>query len=102
MGTTTHISTDTYAQLLRNAFSLTLNASDFFHYATADAVVLDTDDLPWVLPVIEKYGQDGIHAVMAHIRQKEPIKRWLSVEYEMALNMIKINNPDVQSENDVS
>jgi len=46
-----------------------LNANDFFGYACADAVELDTVDLSWVIPIVKKYGVEGVEACMSYIRQ---------------------------------
>jgi hypothetical protein len=93
------IKAETYKLLLQDAFTITLNANDFFEYATADGVNLETDDLPWVLPIVQEYGQDGINAVLAYIRKQEPLAYWINLKYETAMNKLKLQAPEVHSEN---
>jgi len=85
-------------QLISGNFGFALNANDFFSYSTADMVLLDDQDLPWALPIIEKYGFEGEKAVMSYIAKTRPIKPHINEDFEAALKEIQRINPTVQSE----
>lgn len=78
-----------YKQFMGCAFSITMNASDFFYYATAMAVDIDVDDLPWVLDVVRKHPKSGLDACMSYIMQLEPIKVLQTPEFDAAFTYIK-------------
>ena len=88
----------TLEKLVYSAFWIDLNANDFFHYASADIVRVDTADFIWILPIMEKYPNSGLNACMAYIRKQEPIKPYLTEEYKLAYKELKSLNPHIQSE----
>lgn len=84
--------------ILNESFGIAINLSDFFHYACADMILIDTQDLPWVLPMYKKYGWDGIYACVAFIAKKEPIKEAQNDKFKLALDEINTLKPEVHSE----
>jgi hypothetical protein len=50
-----------------------MNANDFFHYACAQMVTIDRDDIWWVVEHIEKHGDRGVDSAIAYIQNSEPI-----------------------------
>lgn len=85
-------------ELVKNSFGIAMNANDFFAYAAADSVIIDYEDLKWVLPIFKKYGGPGIHACMAYIAKKQPIDPWVNDEYKAAFAAIEQIKPEVYSE----
>jgi hypothetical protein len=59
--------------LIQGAYSIRLNVSDTFAFATADSEDMDTYDLEIMLPVILKYGHSAFTAYVAVKRAQEPI-----------------------------
>jgi hypothetical protein len=88
---------EAYKLLLKHSFFIALFANDFFGYACADAVELDTCDLSWVIPIVKKYGADGINACMHYIRQQLPLQEYLTEEEHKAYKEIEELNPKVFS-----
>jgi NADH:ubiquinone oxidoreductase subunit E len=80
------------------SFWVALNANDFFNYACADCVKLDSEDLEWIVPIVEKYGKDGIHAVMSYIREAQPLKPYVTDKFKQALKELELLNPTIYSE----
>jgi len=84
--------------LFHSSFGITLNANDFFQYACADSLEIDAGDYEWIIPIVVKYGDPGIHAVMSYIADTMPIKEWQTERFKAALQEIKELNPEVESE----
>jgi hypothetical protein len=89
---------EAYRSLMNCSHYILLNANDFFGYSCADAVELDTEDLTWALPIIEKYYIDGVYAVMSYIRKQKPLKEYRTKEFKQADKDIKKLKPKVWSE----
>ncbi len=87
-----------YKRLLDRSFSLNMNANDFFGFACADAVEVDPLDLDWIIPVVEKYGNDGLNACLCYIRQQLCLENYHTKEMFEALFYISQLNPKVMSE----
>lgn len=84
---------DSLKTILSFTNEIELNANDFFDYATACSVFVDIYDLIKYNDVIKKYGNSGIHAIMAHQEKAKPIKEYLTKDYLNAFNeLIKIDN----------
>lgn len=84
--------------LIKGSFGIAMNANDFFNYACADMVLIDAQDLEWVLPIYKKYSWKGVDACMAFIAKKMPIKPRITKEFEEAYAEIEKINPKVHSE----
>lgn len=84
-------------ELIDNAFHITLNANDVFAYACADSVDICTCDLKWIIPIVKKYKDDGIIAVMSYIRRCDPIAENCTKNYYKALKEIQNKKPIVYS-----
>jgi len=91
-------SADSVAKILGSAFSITVNANDFFAYCCADAVEIDVDDLYWIGPIVEKYGNEGLNACMSFIRKQKPIKPYITKNFKKALKELEKLNPEICSE----
>ena len=89
---------NSYKLICEYSFWIALNANDFFGYACADCVKIDSDDLEWIIPFVKKYERDGINAVLAYIRQAKPLKPYITPEFELAYKEIEELNPEVYSE----
>ena len=89
---------DALFELVKNSFGVQCNLSDFFSYACADSILIEVEDLEWILPIFTKYNWDGFNACVAFIAKKEPIEPWRSKTYLEAYEEIKELNPKVQSE----
>jgi hypothetical protein len=89
---------DALKTILNYSHSITLNANDFFGYACADAIDLDICDLFWVIPIVQKYGYDGIAASMYYIRKCKPIEPIINEKFEQAYKEIEELKPKVFSE----
>lgn len=70
----------------------------FFNYACADTVLIDVQDLKWVIPIYENHGWVGIDACMAYIAKQVPIKPHITKEFKAAYSEIEKMNPKVYSE----
>jgi hypothetical protein len=90
-----------YKLLLKNSFFIALNANDFFGWACADVVELDICDLSWVIPIVQKYKDEGIGAVMSYIRKCEPLKPYQTEKFKQAYNELEELSPKVFSEEKV-
>ncbi len=101
MSNNNNISTEAYKTLLFNMFGGTFNASDFFNYACADAVMINESDFHWMLKYIDKYGQDGFNACMAYIQNTEPIKPFLKDNFNAAIKELIENKQEVDSDYDL-
>lgn len=84
--------------LINGSFGIAMNANDFFNYACADMVLIDAQDLEWVIPIYKKYSWKGIDACMAYIAKQMPIKPHITKEFEEAYAEIEKINPKVHSE----
>lgn len=91
---------NSYQLLACSAFKICLNANDFFSYASADSVDLEDSDYHWAVPFVEKYGTDGINAIMSYIRKQCPIIERQTQAFHKAYAEIVGLHPDVQSEKD--
>jgi len=78
-----------YKELIDNSFAVTINANDFFAFATAMSVEIDKADLKWVMQVMRKYPKDGLDACISFIMQKPPIKTRQTEEFKEAVEFIK-------------
>lgn len=83
--------------LIKGSFGIAMNANDFFNYASPDMVLIDAQDLEWVLPIYKKYSWKGVDACMAYIAKKMPIKPHITKEFEEAYAEIKKMKPEVHS-----
>lgn len=61
----------TYELLKKCAFSITLNANDFFCFASGGSVEVDEENLDKLLEVYLKYGTVGVDAFMS-LHEKMP------------------------------
>jgi hypothetical protein len=79
--------------LLRYSDSIELNANDFFCYASAGSIILAIDNMEWVLPIVKKYKENGIHAVMSYINKMLPIEPWQTEDFLKAYKELEKLNP---------
>lgn len=79
--------------LYNNANTFTLNANDTFAYACSDSVDIVIEDLPKLLEVFDKYGNDGINAFMALVREQEVLKELQDDKYLAAVEYLKDYKP---------
>ena len=86
--------------LLDNMFSADFNANDFFDYSTACAVSVAQEDFSWMHDIIDKYNQDGLNACIAYIQNREPLKVYLTQDFESAMKKLKSNNQKVRGDVD--
>ena len=60
--------------LMLNVDSITINANDFFAWASCHSVEVENADLIWLIPHIEKWGFDGMFSGIAYIVNTMPIE----------------------------
>ena len=60
--------------LILNVDSISINANDFFAWASCDSVEVENADLIWLIPHIEKWGFDGLFSGLAYIVNTMPIE----------------------------
>jgi len=89
---------DDLISLVKGSFGIQMNASDFFNYACADSVLIDSMDLKWVIPIYKKYSWTGIDACMAYIAKQMPIEPHVTKEFKEAYAEIEKIKPEVHSE----
>ncbi len=63
---------------------VTVNANDTFAYASADSFTVDREGLLMLAECRSRWGHHGVTALMAAIRDWEPIKPWRTDEYQEA------------------
>lgn len=79
---------------LEYSYRIDLNANDTFFYASAMSVTLAADDYEWALPMIEKYGYDGAHAVMSYITKLDVLPQLQNESYLAAKKELEESQPD--------
>lgn len=84
--------------ILEHSFGIILNANDFFWYSTAASLTVVLDDLRWVIPIYDKYGEDGLHACMAYIAEMMPIEPYQTDSFKKAYAELDEAKPEVWSE----
>lgn len=84
-----------YQTLLDYSFGVELNANDFFHYATAQMVVVSNADVDWICEHIQKYDRVGLDAVMAYIQNHPPLPRYCTPHFDMAIQELMERNQEV-------
>jgi len=91
------ISQETALLLVRNSFSITINANDFFGWATSDEIEIGMENYSWVCDIIDAHGNPGLNAAMAYIAERMPMKEHISPEFMTAYcTLIKLK-PKVYS-----
>jgi hypothetical protein len=68
--------------LCDHSFAIILNANDTFYYASADATTVDSEDIWKLLQVYAKYGDDGVLAFQAKIRDEEVLGQLITNKYD--------------------
>lgn len=91
-------SADDLRGLIMGSVGIAMNANDLFKYASADMVLIDAQDLEWVLPIYKKYSWKGVDACMAYIAKQMPTRYPLTKDFEEAYAEIEKINPKVHSE----
>lgn len=86
--------------ILRNCHWAIFNANDFFEWACADSVCCG--DMDAAVEVVERFGQDGINALLVHLRRQDPqapvvaqMGRDGFAKYKEALTWLRENYPDL-------
>lgn len=69
------------ALLHGHVFYIVLNANDTFGYACADSVTMEADGIPLLAECFRRWGSDGVTALMAELRNEDPIKPWINEKY---------------------
>lgn len=91
---------EAYKVLHGGSFEIQINANDFFHYASAQSVGIDSNDFDWVLDHIEKYGNTGLDACIAYIQNQEPIKPHRTEDFNKALQELLDKKQEVYGDID--
>lgn len=72
-----HFNAETLKKIItRHSFSITLNANDFFMWATAYGVDVDVCDLWKLIEVYEKFGVEGFEAFLSKYEGVEPMEEY--------------------------
>ncbi len=75
--------------LIEHSFWIHLNANDTFYYASADATQVELHDLPKLIEMYDMFGDDGVLAFQAHLRNEQPLKQLITNGYKKAKAYIK-------------
>ena len=87
-------------EILNGTFTLDMNANDFFYYACAQSVPIESHDVEWMIPIVMRFSASGLNACIAYVANREPIKPWRTPEFEEAILMLKQLKPIVHSDCD--
>jgi hypothetical protein len=86
---------NTYKKILENTLTFTVSCNDFFNYASADIIEIDTLNLEWIIPIVEKFGDDGMDACISYIRKQKPIPHFLTEKFNNAYKSIEKLEPKI-------
>jgi len=84
-------------EFIKQSDGIQINLNDFFAYACGDYINIEYEDLVWVLPIFEKYGQQGVYACAAYIAERVPIIERMTEKYHAAYREIEKINPKIYS-----
>lgn len=93
---------DALAMIIGGAFTLDMNANDLFAYACSHSVTIDSSNVKWMIPIIQKYGSSGLDACVAYVANMEPIDPWKNKDYILAIDAIKKLSPVISGDKDNS
>ena len=85
---------------MQYAFGIEMNCNDFFNYATAHTLQVEPANFEWILPIAQKYKDDGVNACLAYIANIEPLQPYRTENYDLAISEIKAVNPRVYGDVD--
>jgi hypothetical protein len=88
---------DELTSVLNDSLGIAINLNDFFHIATSEMMLLDTQDLYWILPLYKKYGWDGIYAAASFIAKEMPLTPHRNNIFLEAYAEIEKINPEIHS-----
>lgn len=86
--------------IIDSSFSLDMNCNDFFAYACAWGLTVNATDIEWMIPIIEKYNMEGLNACQAYIANTQPIGPYLTENFLLAIEDLKVLNPEVYTDID--
>lgn len=77
-------------ELLKKHFHfVTINLNDTFYYASGDGENMDVDDLEFMYPLIQQYGDDASNAYTALIRGHDPqISKHITSDFKKCKDII--------------
>lgn len=98
---------EAYVYIINDAFSVNVNCNDFFAYACAWSLELDSSDIKWIAEFISKVDHESEisvahNACLAYIANREPIKPWVNESFLKYIEMLKELDPVVYSDFDYS
>jgi hypothetical protein len=100
-GSVTHIGQEAaLCMILRGAFSIEMNANDFYHYASACSTSVSVDDIWWMIPMVQKYGNAGIDACVAYVQNFAPIQPHQNDRFLKAISELQERNQEVYGDHD--
>ena len=88
-----------YNLLHKNMFSADFIANDYFSWGS-QCVSIANGDFEWVVDHIEKYGQDGLDACLAYIQNQKPLEKFLTDNFNIAINELVSRNQIVKGDID--
>lgn len=80
--------------LLTDCNDVTINANDFFGYACSDSITISDVDFPWIFPILEEYGREGLYAVLSYIADAKAIKPYRTRTYNRVLAQLQKEQPE--------
>jgi hypothetical protein len=88
-----------YKRIIESSFSIDLNANDFFEYACAQVVSVNTSDIEeWIVPFVEEWGEVGTDVVLSYIQNQKPIPPYETERFKEAMEALMQKNPNVYSD----
>lgn len=81
--------------MLKYADSIDLNANDFFDINCAYSMTFDSANFKWMIPIIEKYEDAGLNAIMSFVDGRLPLLSYQSENFKLALAELKTTNPTI-------
>ncbi len=71
-----------------NSFGMVLNANDFYGYSCADTQYLEDISYDKAIDMIEKFGLDGLNALMSKHSGNTPIEPHLTDKFKQAIEYL--------------
>ena len=86
-----------YKEIVNSAFSLEMNCNDFFAWACAYSLNISSDDMTWIVPLMEKHPA-GLNIALAYIANIEPIAPWVTTDFREGMKYLMEIKPFVYSD----
>lgn len=89
-----------YKLLTDFSSSIQINCSDIFIKGSDYTITVPSEDIDWMITVIEKYGEDGLNAAVAYLINKNPLDIIQTDNFIKAIEFLKNIDPKITMDND--